>query len=49
MKVIDKPCGRETDFVGGLRYTCHHLIGFNGVLDACQFHVPALRQGHTKL
>ncbi len=54
MKVIDKPGGRETDFVGSLGHTRHHLVGFNGVLDACQFHpcgrdTPNCRDIHTSL
>jgi hypothetical protein len=49
MKVIDKPGGRKTCFVGSLGHARQRFIGFYRVLDAYQFHVPALRQGHTKL
>ena len=48
VKVIDKPGGLETHFVGSLGNARHCFIGFNWILDPRQFHDPALRQGQTK-
>src|SRR5258706_11407321 len=48
MELIDQPDRGETRLVGCLGHTRHRLVGFNRVLDACQIHCPALRQGQTK-